>query len=314
MAERLDGRALAEEIRAELRRRVLGVEAGRPGLVLIRVGEDPASRVYVKGKEKAAGEVGIDSRVVVLPEETGENDLLARVAEANRDPAVDGLLVQLPLPPQIRAEAVAEAIDPDKDVDGLHPRNQGRLALGRPGIIPCTPLGILALLHRHRVPVAGARVVVLGRSAIVGRPVSVLLGLKAPWADATVTAAHSRSRDLPGLTREAEILIAAIGRPRFVTGEMIRPGAAVVDVGIHRLPAVGGAPQGALVGDVDVPSVDPVAAWLSPVPGGVGPLTVAMLLANTVEAWERRMGRASIPAWMTAAGWSGPVSGRAGSD
>jgi methylenetetrahydrofolate dehydrogenase (NADP+)/methenyltetrahydrofolate cyclohydrolase len=313
MAQRLDGRMVAEEIRAELRRRVSASAPDRPGLLLLRVGEDPASQIYVKGKDKAAAEVGIDSRVEVLPESTPEADLLARVAGANRDPRVHGLLVQLPLPPTIRPEAVAEAIDPEKDVDGLHPWNQGRLALGRPAIVPCTPLGILTLLHRYRIVVAGARVVVLGRSAIVGRPVSLLLGLKAPWADATVTSAHSRSRELAAVTREADIVVAAIGRPRFVTGEMVRPGAAVVDVGIHRLPASGSSGEGKLVGDVDAASVDPVAAWLSPVPGGVGPLTVAMLLANTVDVWERRAGRASVPAWMTVAGISPGGPGANGS-
>jgi methylenetetrahydrofolate dehydrogenase (NADP+)/methenyltetrahydrofolate cyclohydrolase len=269
------------------------------------VGEDPASRSYVKGKNKAAGEAGIDSRVEVLPESTPERDLLARLAEANRDPALHGLLVQLPLPPQIRAEAVADAIDPAKDVDGLHPYNQGRLAQGRPGIIPCTPLGILTLLHFHAVSVAGARVAVLGRSAIVGRPASLLFSLKAPWADATVTTAHSRSRDLPAIAREADVLIAAIGRPRLVTADWVRPGAAVVDVGIHRIADPERPGEGRLVGDVDPESVDPVAAWLSPVPGGVGPLTVAMLLANTVAAWERGRGSARPPAWMAVAGVAG---------
>jgi methylenetetrahydrofolate dehydrogenase (NADP+)/methenyltetrahydrofolate cyclohydrolase len=197
---------------------------------------------------------------------------------------------------------VAEAVAPDKDVDGLHPINLGRLAQGRPSIIPCTPLGILTMLHYFHVPVRGANVVVLGRSSIVGRPVSLLLSNKAAWADATVTVAHSRSRELAEVTGRADVLIAAIGQPRLVTAEMVRPGAAVVDVGIHRVADPERPGEGKLVGDVDAGSVEPVAGWLSPVPGGVGPLTVAMLLANTVSAWEARRGLASTPAWMRVAG------------
>jgi len=313
MAERLDGRVVAEAIRAELKRRVAAAAGPglgpSPGLVLFRVGEDPASQVYVSGKDKAAGEIGIDSKVVVLPEGAAEGELLARVAEANRDPAVHGILVQLPLPPQIRPEAAAEAVDPQKDVDGLHPWNQGRLALGRPALVPATPLGVLTLLHYHRVPLAGARACVLGRSAIVGRPLSLLLGLKEDWADATVISAHSRTRDLAALTREADVLIAAIGRPRHVTAEFVKPGAAVVDVGIHRV-ADPTHPKGErLVGDVDAASVAPVAGWLSPVPGGVGPLTVALMLANTVEAWERSRGAAGRPVWQAVAGLPARANG-----
>jgi methylenetetrahydrofolate dehydrogenase (NADP+) / methenyltetrahydrofolate cyclohydrolase len=313
MAERMDGRALAERVRARVRARV---ESGRaagsapPVLLMIRVGEDPASASYVRGKDRAAAETGIGSRVELLPESTPEADLLARIAEANLDPAVHGLLVQLPLPAHIRPEAVAEAVDPAKDVDGLHPFNLGRLALGRPSIVPCTPLGILALLHAGHVPLAGARVVVLGRSQIVGRPLSLLLGLKADWADATVTTAHSRSRDLAAIAREADVLVAAMGRPGAVTAAMVKPGATVVDVGIHRL-ADPAAPKGTrIIGDVDVASVDPVAGRLTPVPGGVGPLTVAMLLANTMEAWERARGVPALPVWMEACGLVPGGSGR----
>lgn len=313
MADRLDGRMLAQEIREHLTRRVAETDAVRPGLLLIRVGEDPASRIYVRGKEKAAAEVGIDSRVEVLPEDTSEAALLRRIQTANEDPAVHGLLVQLPLPRPLRPEVIAEAVDPDKDVDGLHPMNQGRLALGRPGLIPCTPLGVLTLLHRYRIPVAGRRVAVLGRSAIVGRPMSLLLSQKAVWADATVTLCHSGSRDLPDITREADIVIAAMGRVRAVTAEMIRPGAVVVDVGMHRLEDPS-APRGErLVGDVDAAGVDRVASWLSPVPGGVGPLTVAMLLANTVTAWEQSRGLPAWPIWEALGLLGGPV-GRAGAE
>ncbi len=302
MARKLDGKALAAEIRDLVTRRVRELTPVKPGLLLIRVGEDPASVVYVRNKEKASAEVGIDSRVEALPESTTESALLARILDANADPSVHGLLVQLPVPAHIRPDVVAEALSPEKDVDGLHPVNQGRLALGRPGIVPCTPLGILALLRRNDIPLSGARVAVLGRSAIVGRPMALLLSQKAPWADATVTMCHSRSRDLPEITRSADVVIAAMGRARAVTGAMIRPGAVVVDVGMHRLddPA---APKGVrLVGDVEAESVEPVAGWLSPVPGGVGPLTVAMLLANTCEACERSLGRDRAPIWREVAG------------
>jgi methylenetetrahydrofolate dehydrogenase (NADP+)/methenyltetrahydrofolate cyclohydrolase len=296
-AVKLDGKRLAGEIRRGIARRIERASAGsgKPGLLLIRVGEDPASVVYVRGKQRASQEVGIDSRVEVLPETTSEGELLARVERANRDPEIHGLLVQLPLPRAIRPEAVAEAIDPEKDVDGLHPFNQGRLALGRPGLVPCTPLGILALLARYEIPLAGARVAVLGRSAIVGRSTALLFGQKAEWADASVALCHSRTRDLAAYTREADVVVAAMGRPRAVVGAQIRPGAAVVDVGIHRLDDPDRPGKSRLVGDVDAESVEPVAGYLSPVPGGVGPLTVAMLLANTLCCFERRGGDARDP-------------------
>jgi methylenetetrahydrofolate dehydrogenase (NADP+) / methenyltetrahydrofolate cyclohydrolase len=302
-ARLLDGRALAEEIRGHLRTRLSALAPLRPGLLLIRVGDDPASEVYVRGKERAAADLGIDSRTLVLPAETPEADLLARVGEANADPAVHGLLVQLPVPPQIRPEAVAEAIDPRKDADGLHPLNLGRLALGRPEIVPCTPLGVLCLLLRYGIEPAGRRIVVVGRSAIVGRPLSLLLSLRAPWSDATVTLAHSRTADLGSLLRGAEVVIAALGKPASVTREMIRPGAVVVDVGMHRLADPSRPGKTLLVGDVDRAGVEPVAGWLSPVPGGVGPLTVAMLLANTVQAAERALGRPTVPMWEEVARW-----------
>jgi methylenetetrahydrofolate dehydrogenase (NADP+)/methenyltetrahydrofolate cyclohydrolase len=315
MAQRLEGRVLAEAVRSRVLFRVKsglrGGASGPPGLLMIRVGEDPASVSYVRGKETAAAAAGIESRVEVLTASTSEATLLEHIAEANRDPSIHGLLVQLPLPAHIRPEAASEAIDPAKDADGLHPYNLGRLALGRPSIVPCTPLGILALLHAGRVPLAGARVVVLGRSQIVGRPLSLLLGLKADWADATVTTAHSRSRGLAEIAREADILVAAMGRPRAVTAEMVKPGATVVDVGIHRL-ADPAAPKGVrIVGDVDAAGVESVAGRLTPVPGGVGPLTVAMLLANTMEAWERACGVTGPPTWMEVCGLipRGPGSG-----
>ena len=297
MAVKLDGRLVAERVRAELIRRVRAGSPERPRLVLIRVGEDPGSQVYVTGKERASAEVGIDSMTLVLPAGIREEELVARVREANGDPSVHGILVQLPLPPPLRPEAVIEAIDPAKDVDGLHPYNLGRLAQGRPAIIPCTPLGVLVLLRYFGLRTAGLRVCVLGRSSIVGRPAALLMGLKAEWADATVTSVHSRSEGLSALTREADILVAAIGQPRFVRGAMIKPGAAVVDVGIHRRDDPARPGKTRLCGDVDAAEAEAVAGWLSPVPGGVGPMTVAMLLANTVEAWERTRGAVAGPLW-----------------
>jgi methylenetetrahydrofolate dehydrogenase (NADP+)/methenyltetrahydrofolate cyclohydrolase len=239
--------------------------------------------------------VGIESRVEVYPPESSEAELLARIGAANADPSVHGILVQLPLPPQIRPDRIALAVDPAKDVDALHPLNQGKLALGRPEIASCTPLGILALFRRYRIQTRGRRAVVLGRSAIVGRPMSLLLSQKAGWGDATVTVAHSRSRELAQITREADLVVAAMGSREALTGEMIRPGAVVVDVGMHRLSDPDRPGKERLLGDVHAPSVAPVAGHLSPVPGGVGPLTVTMLLANTLYCYEAARGRAPEP-------------------
>lgn len=293
MAQLLDGKALAAELQTLLRARIAAMKPLSPRLELFRVGEDPASVVYVRNKEKTAAELGVRGQVTVLPEHTGEAALLERVRAANADPDVDGILVQLPLPKHMRPDVVTDAIDPAKDVDGLHPHSQGLLAQGRPGLIACTPLGVLALLRRHGIPLAGARVVVLGRSQIVGRPLSLLLGMKSEWSDATVTVVHSRSRDLAAICREADVLVAAMGQRQFVRGAMVKPGAAVVDVGIHRLDDPERPGKSRLVGDVLAAEVEPIAGWLSPVPGGVGPLTVTMLLANTVFAAERRRGLAA---------------------
>ncbi|MCA9727635.1 MAG: bifunctional 5,10-methylenetetrahydrofolate dehydrogenase/5,10-methenyltetrahydrofolate cyclohydrolase [Candidatus Eisenbacteria bacterium] len=290
----MDGKSLASEIQTEIARRTADLP-DRPGLLLIRVGEDPASVVYVRSKERSSKKVGIDSRVEVYPADTTEAALLARIDEANRDPQVHGILVQLPLPPQIRADVVALAVDPAKDVDALHPINQGKLALGQPDVVSCTPLGILALLKRYGLDARGKRAVVLGRSAIVGRPMSLLLSQKAPWGDATVTVVHSRSRDLPAITREADLVVAAMGSREAVTAEMIRPGAIVVDVGMHRLPDPERPGKEKLLGDVHAAGVEPVAGYLSPVPGGVGPLTVTMLLANTLYCYEAARGRGPEP-------------------
>jgi methylenetetrahydrofolate dehydrogenase (NADP+)/methenyltetrahydrofolate cyclohydrolase len=276
----MEGTAVAAELRAEAAAEAarFRASAGRaPGLRVILVGEDPGSAVYVRSKEKAAREAGFEADTVRMPATTSESDLLGRVQEANRDPTVDGLLVQMPLPGSIDARRILDAVDPSKDVDGFHPVNVGLLQQGRPHLVPCTPAGIMELLRRSEVAVAGKRAVVVGRSEIVGKPMAALLLA----GNATVTIAHSKTRDLPAICREAEILVVAIGRPRFVTAEFVRPGAVVIDVGINRL-------EGRLAGDVDFESVRAVASAATPVPGGVGPLTVAMLLQNTVRAARSR--------------------------
>ena len=269
----LDGKALAARLRAGLAERIAGL-AFKPGLRVVRVGDDPASGVYVRNKDRAAAEAGFDSATLHLPESTTEAALLAEIARLNADPAVHGILVQLPLPAHIRAEAAIAAVDPAKDVDGFHPLNAGRLAAGEPGLVPCTPRGVMHLLAESGVALRGARALVLGRSQIVGRPMAqLLLG-----ADCTVTIAHSRTRDLPAECRRARILVAAAGRAELVRGDWIAPGAVVIDVGINRLP------DGKLVGDVAYAEAVGHAGAISPVPGGVGPMTIACLLENTLEA------------------------------
>ena len=275
----LDGKALGAKLRAGLAARIAGLPF-KPGLRVVRVGEDPASGVYVRNKDRAAAEAGFDSATIHLPETTTEADLLAEITRLNADPAVDGILVQLPLPAHIRAEAAIAAVDPRKDVDGFHPLNAGRLAAGEPGLVPCTPRGVMHLLAEAGVALRGARALVLGRSQIVGRPMAqLLLG-----ADCTVTIAHSRTRDLPAECRRAEILIAAAGRAEMVRGDWIAPGAVVIDVGINRLP------DGKLVGDVAYAEALGHAGAITPVPGGVGPMTIACLLENTLEAALARRG------------------------
>ena len=278
-ARLLDGRALAATLRAEVAAEVASL-AYQPGLTVVLVGDNPASQVYVRTKDRAAAAAGILARTIRLPAETTEAELLATVAALNADPAVDGILVQLPLPPQIRARAVIEAIDPAKDVDGFHPVNVGSLHDGQDTLVPCTPQGCMRLLRAAGIEVAGRRAVVLGRSAIVGKPMAALLTA----ADATVTLAHSRTRDLAAECRRAEIVVAATGRPEMVTTDFIAPGATVIDVGINR------ATDGRLVGDVDYAGVAAVAGAITPVPGGVGPMTIACLLANTVKAAKARRG------------------------
>ncbi|HUA78066.1 MAG TPA: tetrahydrofolate dehydrogenase/cyclohydrolase catalytic domain-containing protein [Acetobacteraceae bacterium] len=269
----IDGRALAAALNAETARRI-AASGFRPGLAVILVGDDPASTVYVRGKDRAARAAGIAAESILLPADTSEAALLARIAALNADPMIDGILVQLPLPPQIRPRAAIEAIDPAKDVDGLSPVNVGRLFAGRPFLIPCTPLGVMKLLAAADVSISGARALVIGRSSLVGRPLAALL----LTADATVTIAHSRTRDLAAECRRAEILVAAAGQPELVRGDWIGSESVVIDVGIHRLPG------GGLRGDVAFAEALPVAAAITPVPGGVGPMTIACLLENTLTA------------------------------
>jgi methylenetetrahydrofolate dehydrogenase (NADP+) / methenyltetrahydrofolate cyclohydrolase len=273
----IDGKALAASLRARLAERVAALPF-RPGLAVVLVGDDPASAIYVRAKDRAANAAGIATQTIRLPVDTSEAALLTVIARLNADPTIDGILVQLPLPAHISTSAAIEAVDPDKDVDGFHPLNAGRLASGRPGLVPCTPLGVMKLLAETGIPLAGTRALVLGRSSIVGRPLVALLLA----ANATVTVAHSRTRNLPDECRRAEVLVAAIGKPEQVRGEWIAPGAAVIDVGINRLPS------GRLVGDVAFAEARGIAAAITPVPGGVGPMTIACLLENTVTAALRR--------------------------
>jgi methylenetetrahydrofolate dehydrogenase (NADP+) / methenyltetrahydrofolate cyclohydrolase len=291
----LDGKAASAAVKADLTERCarLAERGVVPGLATILVGDDPGSHSYVGGKHKASAAVGVKSFRHDLPADTSQEKVLELVAELNADPAVDGYIVQLPLPDHLDAGAILMAVSPDKDADGLHPVNLGRLALGLPGPRPCTPLGIQELLVRGEVPITGAHVVVVGRGTTVGRPLAMLLSLKEPNANATVTQCHTGTRDIPSFTREADILVVAVGRAGFVTPDMVKPGAAVLDVGItrtERRPADGGQEKlPSLVGDV-APEVRDVAGWLAPMPGGVGPMTVALLLRNAVEAAERRGG------------------------
>jgi methylenetetrahydrofolate dehydrogenase (NADP+)/methenyltetrahydrofolate cyclohydrolase len=278
-ARLIDGKQVAAALRARVATRAAALPY-RPGLAVVLVGEDPASAVYVRNKDRAATEAGIAARTLRLPADTTESALLATIAGLNADPDIDGILVQLPLPAQIRARVVIEAIDPAKDVDGFHPINVGRLHDGTATLIPCTPLGVMKLLAEAGVVTRGARALVLGRSAIVGKPVAALLTA----ADATVTIAHSRTRDLPAECRRADILVAAVGRPEFVRGDWVAPGAVVIDVGINRLP------DGRLVGDVAFAEAVPVAGAITPVPGGVGPMTIACLVENTLAAAIARRG------------------------
>lgn len=279
-AQILDGKALAKAIQVELAEQVadfLENNGVTPCLAAVLVGEDPASEVYVRNKRQACERTGIESVLHRLPAETTQDDLLSLVARLNKSNEVHGILVQLPLPRQINPTRILDAIHPRKDVDAFHPENVGRIVQGRPRFLPCTPHGVVQLLRRNQIEIAGRHVVVVGRSDIVGKPISIMLAQKGPDGEATVTLCHSRTKNLPAVTRLADILIVAIGKPRFITADMVRPGAVVVDVGINRT-------ETGLVGDVDFGPVSEVAGYITPVPGGVGPLTVTMLLHNTLAA------------------------------
>jgi methylenetetrahydrofolate dehydrogenase (NADP+)/methenyltetrahydrofolate cyclohydrolase len=276
----IDGKALADEIRREIAAEVsqfTHATGVKPCLAAVLVGEDPASQVYVRNKQKACEQNGLTSRLHRLPDTTTTDELLALIDNLNTDPAVHGILVQLPLPKAVDTTCVLDAVSPLKDVDAFHPENVGLIVQGRPRFLPCTPHGIQQILIRRKIPTAGAHVVIVGRSEIVGKPIALMLMQKAAGGDATVTVCHSRSRDLPCITRLADILIVAIGRAKFVTADMVRPGATVIDVGINRTDA-------GLAGDVDFEPVRQVAGAITPVPGGVGPLTITMLLHNTLVA------------------------------
>jgi methylenetetrahydrofolate dehydrogenase (NADP+)/methenyltetrahydrofolate cyclohydrolase len=273
----IDGKAVAAALRARLAERVAKLPF-RPGLAVVLVGDDPASAIYVRAKDRAANGVGIAAHTIRLLADVSEEALITQVARLNADPAVDGILVQLPLPPQIASRGVIEAVDPDKDVDGFHPLNVGRLATGHPGLVPCTPAGVMKLLAEADISLEGARVLVLGRSTTVGRPMAMLLLA----ANATVTMVHSRTRDLAAECRRADVIVAAVGKPELIRGDWIAPGATVIDVGVNRLA------DGRLVGDVAFAEAIEIAGALTPVPGGVGPMTIACLLENTVSAALRR--------------------------
>ncbi len=284
-ASTIDGKAIAAEIAAEnaLRAARLRDRGTIPGLAVVIVGEDPASRVYVRNKALACEKAGVNSWVHALPANTPQERLIAFVRSLNDDPTVHGILVQLPLPKPLESRAVIEAIDPAKDVDGFHYHNVGALVVGEPAFYPCTPWGVMKMLEHEAIEVEGMHAVIVGRSTIVGKPMALML----VNAGATVTVCHSKTRDLPAITRQADLLVAAVGKARMIDGSMVKPGAVVVDVGINRLP------DGKLCGDVDHDSVARVASRLTPVPGGVGPMTIAMLVANTVHGAEKAAGIAA---------------------
>jgi methylenetetrahydrofolate dehydrogenase (NADP+)/methenyltetrahydrofolate cyclohydrolase len=284
-AKRIDGKAIAAAYRAELAVRIGRLVEGGivPSLAVVIVGDDPASKVYVRNKALASEAIGIRSQVHALPAETTQATLMAIVKGLNADPSVHGILVQLPLPNHIASRAVIEAIDPAKDVDGFHYDNVAALVVGEPAFYPCTPWGIMKILEHEGVKVEGARAVVVGRSNIVGKPMALML----LHAGATVTVCHSKTRDLASVTREGDILVAAVGKARMITASMVKPGAVVIDVGVNRMA------DGKLAGDVDFDAVAPIASAITPVPGGVGPMTIAMLLGNTVKSAERAAGLAA---------------------
>ena len=283
MAKILDGKAIAAQIRAELKTRAEALRAGGtvPCLAVLLAGDDPASKIYVRNKKRACAEIGIESRELLFPESVTEEELIDQIRALNADASVDAMLVQLPLPKHINEARVLAEIAPEKDADGFHVVNAGRLFTGQESVLPCTPAGCMELLRRAGVEFCGKHAVVVGRSNIVGKPMAMLLLNE----HCTVTICHSRTKDLARFTRDADILVAAVGRPGMITGDMVKPGAAVIDVGINRLES------GKLMGDVDFASAEPVAGAITPVPGGVGPMTIAMLMQNAILAAEKRHGR-----------------------
>ncbi len=284
-AQILDGKALAQDIQTKLKDQIAELQPNKgrpPGLAVLMVGDNPASAVYVRNKEKACAKVGIASFGHHFPADTSQEELQQMIKDLNRDPQVDGILVQLPLPPHLDAVQLLLTIDPNKDVDGLHPTNLGRLVRGEKGLRSCTPAGVMRLLEAYSIEMAGKNAVVLGRSILVGKPMAFMLLEK----NATVTIAHSRTKRLAEMTRQADILVAAVGKPQMITADMVKPEAIVIDVGISRLEDEQG--KGYLVGDVDYPSILPIASYITPVPGGIGPMTIALLLSNTVLSYALR--------------------------
>ena len=293
MSTIIDGKAVAAKVLAECSEAIAELKAGgvTPGLAVVLVGDDPASRAYVRSKDRKCQELGLHSVKLEKEAETTQEELLEIIRELNEDEAIDGILVQSPPPPHIDEAAIVRAIDPAKDVDGFHPENVAKLTLDDPtGFVPCTPAGCQRLLQEYGIETEGARVVVLGRSMIVGKPMALLMMRNGAGGNATVTVAHSRTRDLPGVTREADILVAAIGKPGFVTAEHVKEGATVIDVGINRVDDASKKSGYRLVGDVDYEAVAPKCKAITPVPGGVGPMTIAMLMANTVKSCRMRRG------------------------
>jgi methylenetetrahydrofolate dehydrogenase (NADP+)/methenyltetrahydrofolate cyclohydrolase len=275
-AQLIDGKVISKAVKEDVRGRVEALisKGIRPGLATVLVGEDPSSHVYVRNKQRTCEELGMHTVGHNLPATTSQSDLLALIKRLNDDPAIHGILVQLPLPKPLRSEPILNAMSPDKDVDGLHPFNMGKLLMGEPRFVPCTPAGMLAMLDYHKLPIEGKTAVVVGRSNLVGKPAALLLLHR----HATVTVCHSKTPNLAEVCRRADILVAAIGKAHFITADMVKDGAVVIDVGINRLP------DGKLVGDVDFAAVAPKASWITPVPGGVGPMTIAMLMQNTMLA------------------------------
>ena len=284
----IDGSAIAKQIQGQITEAISHLHSRKPGLAFILVGNNPASAAYIRMKKKRCHEVGILSFDYELPETISEEFLLKEIDRLNQDPLVDGILVQLPLPPHIQTSRIISAIDPKKDVDGFHPLNVGKMLLGEhDGFLPCTPLGIQVLIARAGVPLLGKHVVIVGRSNIVGKPLAAILMQKAPHCNATVTVVHSLSEHLHEICRSADVLIAAIGKPRFIQATMVKPGAVVIDVGINRVSCGKGETQ--IVGDVDFETVAPLCSQITPVPGGVGPMTIALLLSNTLLSYQRRL-------------------------